>query len=666
MVLQLLAGCLTAALSAAPAPPAPGLPPQESVQAAAPRAGNPPGEAYYQFVLGRHLESDGDVDGAVKAYRQAAVLDPRSSEIRAELAALYARQNKPDESVEWAEAALALDATSAEAHRVMGLVLASRARLEDDPASAGADAMNVARKAIEHLEAARRGQASPDPGIDLTLGRLYLRTGDDAHAIAALRRLVDQGVGGADVAEMLVQAYEHAGRTAEAVKLLEDGAAEHPQFYASLGELYEKQSRWKEAAGAYERAVARKPRSVELRSRLAVVLLTEGGSAGAARAASLLEDARVQSPADSRVLYLLTQAQRLAGKLDESATTARQLIAIAPAAIAGHYALAQVHDQRQEYRRVIETLEPALEKASRAARPDADLVPPLLTLASAFEEVGSFDRAMATFERVRSLAPGNRNVDVYELGVLVAAKRFPEALERSASLLQSRSGDVRIVRLRADALRGAGRTPEGVSLLKESLAANEDDVTAHLALSEIYAATRQFREAERVLQRAASRFPADLTLGFQLGSVLERDRRYAEAERAFRDVLKKDPLHAGALNYLGYMLADRGQRLDESIALVKRALQVEPYNGAYLDSLGWAYFKANRLDQAEEPLRRAADQRVRDSAVQEHYGDLLFRLGRYDEAVHAWRRALDGDGEQVNAGDLERKIRSASQKAGRQ
>ena len=150
---------------------------------------------------------------------------------------------------------------------------------------------------------------------------------------------------------------------------------------------------------------------------------------------------------------------------------------------------------------------------------------------------------------------------------------------------------------------------------------------------------------------------------FEAGAVLERQQRFADAERKFREVLARDPLHAQALNYLGYMLADRGERLDEAIGYIKRALEVEPYNGAYLDSLGWAYFRQNKLDQAESYLRRAADQRVRDSAVQEHFGDVLFKLGRYDEAVGAWQRALKGDGEQVDPAVIDEKIRSAREKA---
>src|SRR5207248_6713032 len=104
--------------------------------------------------------------------------------------------------------------------------------------------------------------------------------------------------------------------------------------------------------------------------------------------------------------------------------------------------------------------------------------------------------------------------------------------------------------------------------------------------------------------------------------------KFADAESAFRRVLDRDPENATALNYLGYMLAERGERLDESVRYLKKALQIEPENGSFLDSLGWAYFKSDKLDLAEENLRRAADQLKNNAVIQEHYGEVLFKLGR--------------------------------------
>jgi tetratricopeptide (TPR) repeat protein len=99
--------------------------------------------------------------------------------------------------------------------------------------------------------------------------------------------------------------------------------------------------------------------------------------------------------------------------------------------------------------------------------------------------------------------------------------------------------------------------------------------------------------------------------------VFDKQKRFAEAESAFRQVLSRDPDNAIALNYLGYMLAERGERLDESVTYLKKALQVEPENPSYLDSLGWAYFKADKLDLAKATCarRRPAQDELRDSGA---------------------------------------------------
>ena len=78
------------------------------------------------------------------------------------------------------------------------------------------------------------------------------------------------------------------------------------------------------------------------------------------------------------------------------------------------------------------------------------------------------------------------------------------------------------------------------------------------------------------------------------------------AEGMLRDLIANDPLDAIALNSLGYMLAERGDRLEEAVTLLQRALKVEPDNPSYLDSLGWAYFRQGRVDLADPPLTQAA------------------------------------------------------------
>jgi Flp pilus assembly protein TadD len=95
------------------------------------------------------------------------------------------------------------------------------------------------------------------------------------------------------------------------------------------------------------------------------------------------------------------------------------------------------------------------------------------------------------------------------------------------------------------------------------------------------------------------------------------------------------------LNYLGYMLADKGVRLPEALKMIRKAVELEPTNGAYLDSLGWAYFKLGQYEMAEDNLRQAVDRDQTDPTVHEHLGDLYEKTGRIRQAAAQWALSLD-------------------------
>jgi tetratricopeptide (TPR) repeat protein len=122
--------------------------------------------------------------------------------------------------------------------------------------------------------------------------------------------------------------------------------------------------------------------------------------------------------------------------------------------------------------------------------------------------------------------------------------------------------------------------------------------------------------------------------------MLERMKKLDKAEVEFRKVLKADPDNAGAMNYIGYMLADANLRLEESLDLITKALDIEPGNGAYLDSLGWVQFRLGRLEDAEKNLRRALDKTPRDPTVHDHMADILMKESKVKEAVAQWETSL--------------------------
>ena len=115
-------------------------------------------------------------------------------------------------------------------------------------------------------------------------------------------------------------------------------------------------------------------------------------------------------------------------------------------------------------------------------------------------------------------------------------------------------------------------------------------------------------------------------------------------------MLAANPQSAVTLNYLGYMNADRGVQLEDSLNYIKQAVSLEPTNGAYLDSLGWAYFKLGKYDLAEETLTKASLHMSSDPTVQDHLGDLYQKTGRLKLAAAHWERAVEEWNKTVSSG----------------
>ena len=127
---------------------------------------------------------------------------------------------------------------------------------------------------------------------------------------------------------------------------------------------------------------------------------------------------------------------------------------------------------------------------------------------------------------------------------------------------------------------------------------------------------------------------------FARAGALERLGRFDEAEPLFLELLASDAGDDATANYLGYAWADRGTRLEEALELISRAVTADPENAAYLDSLGWVYYRLGDLGQAEHWLRRAVELGATDGTVLSHLGEVLLRKGEADEARLLLRQAL--------------------------
>jgi tetratricopeptide (TPR) repeat protein len=215
---------------------------------------------------------------------------------------------------------------------------------------------------------------------------------------------------------------------------------------------------------------------------------------------------------------------------------------------------------------------------------------------------------------------------------------------------------------RAQTLYATGDTEDALELLAELARAYPNSVAAHQVLGDFLRREERFVEAaeayDRAVEIAGERGAVrDWVLYFSRAVTRERMGDWPPAEADFRRALDLQPDQPIVLNYLGYSLVERQERLDEALEMIERAVAAQPDNGAIVDSLAWVLFRLGRYDEAVAPMERAAALLPVDPVINDHLGDVYWAVGRYREANFQWRRALSlGEHPDVDRDRLRRKI----------
>ena len=217
-----------------------------------------------------------------------------------------------------------------------------------------------------------------------------------------------------------------------------------------------------------------------------------------------------------------------------------------------------------------------------------------------------------------------------------------------------------------NAYSALGRHGEARAVYEASMALAPENTAFPYELGETYVRDGDWEAATNVFRNLLPRVEENpVALGqtlYGLARALERSDAFEESARTFERLLSLHPNHADALNYLGYMFAERGVRLGEAENFIKRALGSDPENGAYLDSLGWVYFKMGDYRRAQEYLKRAIDNEEAEmkklgpqdtarrrgmlenlAVIYDHAGDCALALNQFFEARAWWKLALESD-----------------------
>jgi Flp pilus assembly protein TadD len=213
---------------------------------------------------------------------------------------------------------------------------------------------------------------------------------------------------------------------------------------------------------------------------------------------------------------------------------------------------------------------------------------------------------------------------------------------------------------RASALRSQGNSDAALEALTALARSHGNLFSVQFSLGDMLRMEERFDEAEVAYTAAIDLVPEiseeDWVLYFYRGISHEQSKDWAAAEADFRRSLELNPNQPQVLNYLGYGLVDRGEKLEEALGLIEKAVAADPDKGYIIDSLAWAYFRLGRYQDALAPMERASLLEPVDPIVTDHLGDVYWMVGRKLEAKFQWRRALSFDPTEKDAERIRRKL----------
>ncbi|MGB5515630.1 MAG: tetratricopeptide repeat protein, partial [Thermoanaerobaculia bacterium] len=491
---------------------------------------------------------------------------------------------------------------------------------QEDPA-----ALEKARQALEEIRARQ-----PD-NIEamVTLGQIYLGESRPDEAAAVFKDLLSRRSGNRMVFSLLIDSLMRADRPAQAEKAMQEVLDVDPGFTRARLSLAQAQSERGDHASA-ARTLEEGPKEVltdpEVRRRLAFELHQSGQYA---RALQLVEEMLTEDPGYFPNRYLQAMSLAAMGREDEAIVVTRDLLRNHPMNLDLGVLLARLLESRQEPQAAEETLR-AMERRLRSdgqieAANQARVQRGLMLMRQA-----KWDKVVGLFQPLigRQVGPGDMDMAMILVEALVRADRHDEALQLLARIEPDTPAERRGWARQAEILFDLGRDREAEEVLSRLAAEGTlDDLTL---LAEVYQSRERYEESIPVLERALELDPDSTSLLFWLAAANERSGKKRQAEDVLQQLLAIDPNFAPALNYLGYMWAEAGENLERALLLVQQAVDIEPDNGAFIDSLGWAHFQLGQYEEARGFLERAASLVGDDPVVYEHLGDLYVVLGRLE------------------------------------
>ncbi|MGP8185137.1 MAG: tetratricopeptide repeat protein, partial [Terracidiphilus sp.] len=440
------------------------------------------------------------------------------------------------------------------------------------------------------------------------------------------------------------------------------------------GALYDQLKQPKDAIAAYRRAVDLEPGDLQTMDALAQALLNNDQLDEALKQYKAISEA---DPENAEALDHVGEIERRQGKYEEALATVRKARKLDPNSLEAGFnegllldILGRLDEAIQTYQEMVDATSHANGAYTDEEKNNRGIF--LERLGTLYLEQNKIDEAVAAYQKMIDMGGSSAErgyqgqVDVYR-----NAHRFDKAIEVARKAVAAEPKDRDLKLMLAGELADQGHPDEGLALAKGLLdgATADEQRGVWFAIAQMNVRLHRWKDAEDALDKGeplATKKEDRTYLMFLRGEWAERQKHFDQAEQWFNKALELDPENAMTLNYLGYMLADKGMKLPDALRMIKKAVSIEPMNGAYLDSLGWAYFKMGEYELAEDNLRQAVNRDQTDPTVHMHLGDLYEKTGRIRLAAAQWELALDGfakaapaDVEPSDVAKVQKKLESA-------
>ncbi len=494
-----------------------------------------------------------------------------------------------------------------------------------------------AKAILEYQDALRYDQ---DPAIYFAISRCYSQLSKHSLAIEAGREAVrlspEELTYRRNLADVSAAAFDFDAAAEQFEEIVKRDSSQVDAWY-NLARIYQMRKPLR-ALEVYERIVVRFGPEWEVLLQIAEINNKMGKMD---RAAWALRQMTQLDPSNKELKKTLAQTYVRASQFDSALAVYSDLREIHPDDLAIQAEIAGVYLARGDYTRAAREFDTVLVRDSVAVDVKVHIGEMYFAQMSRDSTLAPVTRSI--FQRIASAHPDDWR-SFWFLGAIGSITRDDSLTVNSfkrVTELASWNPDAWVYL--SSVFLGKNNFTEVVRILESAVKVLPDDFRVNFFLGISYSRLNRNTEAVRVLERARELNPKDVDAVAQLALVYDTMKRFDDSDGLYEEALRLDPANHLVLNNYAYSLAERGFRLERALEMSRKAVEAEPENASYLDTIGWIYFRLGRYHEAESYVKQAISKGEANAVVYEHLGDIYLSLDQKDLAIEHWNMALKLD-----------------------